>query len=259
MKKLRELLPAPLAALKLLSRNPADKTWTCSHCGDVPPIALADGWYGRRMCACERAAHEARQVQELRDEMVKAKMASTYTWLGQAWSDTALSEKNFANFRRERQPKAFDLALAFAENPEGVLVLYGSFGVGKTHLLAAVANARNAACQPCLFASAVSLFDAIQDRIELKDDYHDLLRRAIKTPLLLLDDVDKLKPSGFREETFYKLINGRRNAGLPLALSSNSDPDKLERWVGKAGRSRLMVGLIPVPMNGPDYRLEVQL
>jgi len=101
-----------------------------------------------------------------------------------------------------------------------------------------------------------SRFDALQERIG--QDYHDLLRRATDAPLLILDDVDKLKPSEFREETLYKILNGRSNAALPLAISSNSAPDELTRRIGAAGRSRLMAGLIPVPMYRPDYRLEAQ-
>jgi DNA replication protein DnaC len=77
--------------------------------------------------------------------------------------------------------------------------------------------------------------------------------------LLVLDDLDKLKPSEFREETLYKILNGRSTAGLPMAFSANRAPDELVRWIGEASRSRLMAGLIPVPMNGPDYRLEENL
>ncbi|MGZ6367422.1 MAG: hypothetical protein ACXWPS_15855, partial [Ktedonobacteraceae bacterium] len=126
-------------------------------------------------------------------------------------------------------------------------------------LLAAIANAVASSGRICRFASVVSLFDALQERIQIGQDYHELLRKAIEAPLLVLDDLDKLKPSEFREETLYKLLNGRCNAGLPLAISSNNAPNDLERWVGSAGRSRLMQGLIPVPMNGPDYRLEVEI
>jgi len=139
-----------------------------------------------------------------------------------------------------------------------VLALYGSYGTGKTHLLVAVANHLGTTGTPCLFASAVTFFDAIQDCIQQNQDYHQLLRRGIQTPLLLLDDIDKLKASEFREEVLYKLVNGRTTAGRSLAISSNCTPGELERWVGKAGRSRLMTGLIPVQMNGADYRLEVQ-
>jgi DNA replication protein DnaC len=193
----------------------------------------------------------------LQDEQRQVSIMLTYTWLGRAWSEPGLAAKIFATFRQERQPEAYDLAQAFAAHPEGTLAFYGSFGTGKTHLLAAITNAVTAAGHRCRFASVVSLFDALQERIQLGQDYHELLRQAIGAPLLVLDDLDKLKPSEFREETLYKLLNGRSTAGLPLALSANNTPDELMRWIGEAGRSRLMAGLIPVPMFGPDYRLEV--
>jgi DNA replication protein DnaC len=256
VKRLHDLLPAPAWMVPRLSRDAAEKTRTCPTCGVVPPIALADGWYARRLCRCERVAFDAQQLRQLREEQRQIRTALTYTWLGSAWSEPGLVAKNFATFQRERQPDAYELAQAFAVQLEGTLALYGSYGTGKTHLLAAIANAVTAAGRTCRFASLVSLFDALQERIQQGQDYHDLLRQAIGAPLLVLDDLDKLKPSEFREETLYKLLNGRTTAGLPLALSANSAPDELVRWIGAAGRSRLMDRLIPVPMNGPDYRLE---
>jgi DNA replication protein DnaC len=242
--------------LPRLSREAAVKTWTCPACGVVPPIVMAGGWYARRLCRCERAAFEAQQLRQLQEEMRHARTALTYTWLGRAWSEPGLAAKTFATFHQERQLEAYELAQAFAAHPEGTLALYGLFGTGKTHLLAAIANAVTAAGYRCRFTSVVSLFDALQERIQLGQDYHELLRQAIGAELLVLDDLDKLKPSEFREETLYKILNGRSVTGLPLALSANSAPDELVRWIGEASRSRLMAGLIPVPMNGPDYRLE---
>jgi DNA replication protein DnaC len=258
VKRVHELLPAPTWMLPRLSRDAAEKTWTCPACGVVPPIALAGGWYARRLCRCERAAFDARQLHQLQEEQRHVCTLLTYTWLGRAWSEPGLAAETFATFQPERQPDAYALAQAFAEHPEGTLALYGAFGTGKTHLLAAIANAVAAAGLTCRFASVVSLFDALQERIQLGQDYHELVRRAIGAQLLVLDDLDKLKPSEFREETLYKILNGRNVAGLPLALSANSAPDALVRWIGEASRSRLMAGLIPVPMNGPDYRLETQ-
>ena len=252
----RQRLPtAPKALQARLSRDPAAKAWTCPRCGLIPPLAFAEGWYARRPCRCEEAAWEARERERLREETAHARAALTYTWLGRAWAEPHLSTRTFATFERERQPDAFEQALAFAERPHGTLAFFGAFGTGKTHLLAAIANAQIEQGRPCRFASAVSLFDAVQERLERKQDYHELLRQAISTPLLLLDDVDKLKPSEFREETLYKLLNGRNVAGLPLAISTNNPPGALARWVGEAGRSRLMQGILPVPMDGPDYRL----
>ena len=50
----------------------------------------------------------------------------------------------FENFERQRMPKAYDIALGFAEkfdenDGEGVLFT-GDVGTGKTHLAAAIAN-----------------------------------------------------------------------------------------------------------------------
>jgi DNA replication protein DnaC len=256
MKRVHDLLPAPAWMQPRLSRIAEEKTWMCPTCGVVPPIALSDGWYARRLCRCERAAFEAKHLRSLQEEQRQARAALTYTWLGRSWSEPVLAGKTFTTFRGERQPEAYELAQAFALDPDGTLALYGDFGTGKTHLLSAMANAIGASGRICRFASVVSFFEAVQERIQAGQDYHELLRKAIEAPLLVLDDLDKLKPSEFREETLYKLLNGRCNTGLPLAISSNNAPNDLERWVGSAGRSRLMQGLIPVPMYGPDYRLE---
>ena len=83
-------------------------------CGVVPPIALADGWFARRLCSCERAAFEAEQLRLLQEEQRQARTALTYTWLGRAWSEPGLAAKTFATFRGERQPDAYELAQAFA-------------------------------------------------------------------------------------------------------------------------------------------------
>jgi DNA replication protein DnaC len=258
MKRVCNLYPAPAWALSRLSREPQEKTWICPQCGVMPPIAFSDGWYARRPCACERAAIDAEQTCKLAAERAQARQAFTYTWVGRTWAEPGLAAETFQTFHVARQPVAVEVAQAFAARPQGTLALYGSYGTGKTHLLAAIANAVAARGQTCRFASTTLLFGAIQERIGQGEDYLDLFRRATSAPLLLLDDLDKLKPSEFREETLYTILNGRSVAGLPLAITSNNPPDKLAPWIGGAGCSRLMHGLIPVPMQGPDYRMEVQ-
>ena len=243
------------------SKNPTDHFWQCPICGNVPPMLLPTGWYVRRPCACQRQAwyeQEQRQLPHTLDEALRlAQREQTYIWLGRKWAEEGLQQQTFTTFDRARQPKAFDLASQFLHHPNGVLALYGSYGLGKTHLLAALANAYCAAGNCCLFASAVTLFDAIQQRISHDEDYSGLLRRAISTPLLLLDDVDKPKPSEFRQEMYYQIIDGRCKAGRPLVLSFNCALMEVGRWIGGAARSRLFVGLTPVHLTGDDYRMSM--
>jgi hypothetical protein len=85
MKRVHELLPAPAWMVPRLSRDAGEKTWTCPACGVVPPIALAGGWYARRLCRCERADFDARQLRQFLPQLVKARTALTYSWLGRAF------------------------------------------------------------------------------------------------------------------------------------------------------------------------------
>lgn len=252
-------VPLPISEIvrRVASTDPGTKTWICPHCGEIPARALrqAPGYYIRQSCACEEREREQRAQGQLQAEQRASNQEQVYTWIGRDWADLTLREKTFVAFERSRQSEAFEAARTFTTQPHGTLVLFGGYGVGKTHLLAAIANEFYRIGKSCLYVSAVALFEVIQERIQQNREYHDLLKRAIHAPLLLIDDLDKPKPSEFREAIYYLLIDKRTLAGRPLAISSNAAPPELDRWVGKAARSRLIMDLCPVEMRGPDYRL----
>jgi DNA replication protein DnaC len=250
-----KLLPVPRAVRHRLAASREAATWICPRCGEIAPLPVVGGFL-RLWCACQIAARERQEMERLRSEHRQAQARLPYTWLGRAFSELSLQQKTFATFEQDRQPQAYEIALAFAASPGGILLLVGSFGVGKTHLLSAITNTQVARGSECLFASTTNFFDAIGERIARHEDYQALIRQATNTPLLLLDDLDKLKPSEFREETLYKIINGRTLAGRPLAVSANSPPEELVRWIGPAAQSRLMQTALVVLMQGSDYRLE---
>jgi DNA replication protein DnaC len=225
----------------------------------VARFPLGVGATASSTAACQRQAEENRRERAMQQNLAAARAAAQdaqiYGWFGAAWPQQGLRDLTFATFDETMQPEAYERARAFAASPRGTLWLVGGYGVGKTHLLAAIANVRRERGEVALFASAVTLFDAIQDRIGHKQDYHDLLKRAIATPLFLLDDVDKPKPSDFREEVYYQVIDGRTRVGRPIALTCNCSPVALVRWIGGAARSRLMQAAILIEMVGQDYRL----
>lgn len=166
MQSLHGVALAPLVERGLMSQDAASLTWTCPTCGEIPPLPWGkQDWFMRRLCYCQIRAEEERRCRALQQELA----TQLYHWLGASWPQEGLADKTFATFDQTQQPEAYDRALAFAAHPQGTLWLAGDYGLGKTHLLAAIANARSVGGKATLFASAVTLFDAIGERIGRKN------------------------------------------------------------------------------------------
>ncbi|SRR5258707_532527 len=263
MERIDRILPRALADIG--TDQPPEEPWTCPQCGVIQPLRLPSGRYIRRSCACERAVRRQILLREQRLAWMSQQVFDTYGWLGERFSDMPLTAKTFENFLPVRwvkhpQPhevnmqKAYDTAREFALTIEGSLILYGSYGTGKTHLLAAICNELRTAERASRFTTAPKLFKAMQSAMEHHEDTYSIVRKAIMTPLLVLDDVDKAKPSEFREEIYYEIIDERTKHGRPIALSTNKLTD-LAHYIGGAACSRLSIGQIAVEMTGDDFRM----
>lgn len=252
---------AMAARFRQLPTDPQEVTWECPTCGIIQPFKFnveGEAHYGRRsMCPCQEQEKQRKEKEQRRMEWVKSQNQHTYSWLGGRWSDTSLAQKTFENFDARKQPEAYEAARLYAADPSGTLVLYGTYGTGKTHLLAAICNeALTKHGVSSLFATSPELFGAIQQKIAHNEDYYGLVDRAIRTPLFVIDDIDKSKWSEFREEIYFAIIDKRTKRGLPIAISTNR-LDALASFVGGAVCSRLQIGQIPIPMMGDDYREEL--
>lgn len=242
--------------------NPEEVTWECPTCGVQEPRSYTMKkitYYSYRKCACQIAEEERLEWERRRQEEFERHANYTYNWLGSRWSELPLRNKTFENFNAERQPDAYAMARDFASDPYGTLILHGTYGTGKTHLLAAVCNEtllkHN---RRSLFTTSAKLFAAIQQRIGDHQDHYVIVEQAVKTPLLVLDDVDKAKWSEFREEIYFAIVDERVKRSLPIAISTNKF-EELDTFVGGAVYSRLKIGRVTIAMNGKDYREELQL
>lgn len=235
----------------------------CPTCGTTEPLEMPTKppRYRPGRCACKKAQDKKEKQEQLRKEQEQqqiilrtTRLHTCYSWLGREWSDSDLETTTLATFDQKRQRAAYQTACAFVENLEGILILHGTYGTGKTHLLAGICHALiTEKDKAALFTTAPNLFEAIQDCINCKLNYLDIVRRAINTPLLVIDDIDKAKKSDFREEIYFSIIDKRTKAGRPLAISTNRLSD-LESFVGGASCSRLGIKQIAVGMIGEDYR-----
>ena len=160
--------------------------------------------------------------------------------------------------QRENLEKAYQIALNFAQSPEGWLVLMGETGCGKTHLAAAAANYNRQAGKPVLFIVVPEFLDHLRSTFspESKVSYDQLFESVKMTPLLILDDYGEHSTSPWAQEKLYQVINYRYNARLVTVITTRLALQEMEGPIA----SRLADPKISTPfvITAPDYRGDVR-
>jgi chromosomal replication initiator protein len=112
-----------------------------------------------------------------------------------------------------------------AYNP---LFLYGDSGVGKTHLMQAVAHevlARQSDVR-IMFIGAEQFTNEMIASIQNRST-HEFRRRYRETDLLLVDDVQFLKGKEGTQEEFFHTFNALYEAGRQIILTSDRTPSEI--------------------------------
>ncbi|MCC7020846.1 MAG: ATP-binding protein [Ardenticatenales bacterium] len=146
-------------------------------------------------------------------------------------------------------------ARAFAAQPKGWLVLWGGYGTGKTHLAAAIANARLAEGEPVLFVVVPDLLDYLRAGFarDADGDLDARLEAVRGAPLLILDDLGTQAPTPWAGEKLFQILNHRYTHQLPTVITTNVAPDafdeRLRSRFGHAGFAK------QIDIRTIDYRL----
>ena len=117
--------------------------------------------------------------------------------------------------------KALKISHSFSEKPKGWLVFEGTYGCGKTHLAAAIANYRAGLGDPPLFVMVPDLLDHLRAAFSPNsgtsyDRRFDEVRTA---SLLVLDDLGAQSATPWAREKLHQLLNYRYNAELPTVIT----------------------------------------
>jgi len=153
---------------------------------------------------------------------------------------------------------AIDFARRFAEEPSGWLVYTGTYGCGKTHLAAAIANACHARGQTVYFVVVPDLLDHLRATYnpDSRVGYDELFEAIRTAPVLVLDDLGAHSSTPWAQEKLFQLINYRYNARLPTVVTTNLTVEDLDPRLS----SRMLdhrVSLI-CAILAPAYRLTPQ-
>jgi DNA replication protein DnaC len=174
------------------------------------------------------------------------------------------------NFREISQERANGLAFTARVGEARIISANGSkraqmkqrhnsYGLGKTHLLSAIASTLLAkGVQVVMVCDTDIVAELRQGQFADTPDYFEgLIQKLESAELLIWDDLGKAKTTDWVLNQYYRIFNYRYRERLPVCISTNEDWDTLSERIGDATASRLYAICKPrlVVCEGADYRL----
>ena len=225
----------------------------CKHCGGmgyvVPNVAREHPNFGRAVpCACKQSELAARNADNL-VRLSQLGMLKHLTFKAFEPKGIGLSAEKARNLSN-----AFNFAKSFAEEPKGWLLLKGSYGCGKTHLAAAIANHQLEKGRPVLFVNTPDLLDHLRGTYSPNSavSYDQRFEEVRNTPLLVLDDLGAHNASEWAQEKLYQIFNHRYNNQLPTVITTNEDLESIEIRIRSRMSDFNIVQMITI--IAPDFR-----
>ncbi|MDD5093906.1 MAG: ATP-binding protein [Dehalococcoidia bacterium] len=145
--------------------------------------------------------------------------------------------------KQQQFESCYKEARAFADKPEGWLVLTGPSGCGKTHTAAAIANHCLKRGSPTFWTIVPDFLDHLRATFSPNSDvnYDSLFERVKNAPLLVLDDLGTHSSTPWAEEKLFQVLNHRFNAQLPTvvtAITLDNLDERLQTRLRSPGLSR---------------------
>lgn len=132
---------------------------------------------------------------------------------------------NLTRDEQSRLATAANSAYEYAQSPLGWLFLTGTYGTGKTHLAAAIANYRRDEGDDVVLLTAPDLLDYL--RTSFSKDSSTTLDRLLdqmrNTPLLVLDDLGVEASSQWAQEKLFQLLDYRYVGRLATVITTTKD------------------------------------
>lgn len=173
------------------------------------------------------------------------------------------STRTFDNFDTSMNGRAYEACKGYVEHKiydtdKNGLIICGSYGTGKTHLAASIANYAVENGIPTLFDTYGGHLEKLKAEFNSNTEprYLNLMRSV---DMLILDDVGKEKQTEWSQSIMFDVINHRYENMKPIIITSNFSSKELERYFGEACFSRLIETCHALVTQGDDYRQRINM
>ncbi len=222
----------------------------CPLCGDT-------GYRGEAVCRCLRSYYAQAQKEELSHMLDLA---------GQSFDSFSLdwySEKpdpEYGYSPRENMETVYEVCANYAHtfgSRSGNLLMFGSAGLGKTFLSAAIAREVSEGGFSVVYETAGHIFERFESRKFGREDGEaaaEDVERILHCDLLILDDLGTEMTTTFVQSALYEIVNSRLVSKRCTILNTNLAPEGLRRRYTPQIASRIEGEYRLLPFFGEDIR-----
>lgn len=258
--------------------KPVPEPTSCKYCGKQLLYQGLLSPFGKRVilwkstperCTCEQAVafwerydarEKARREHEELERQRQEEMRRYEELIKCSGMKGRFQNRRFDNFARDTdgRARAYVAAKRYADSFDRMLpqrdergkveppviernglFIAGSYGTGKTHLAAAIANQLLRANRPVICMTMIDLLDRIretyQERMQYGEDEAAILDKYQNVPLLIIDDIGSEQPTEWGISKIFAIINARYEAYMPTVITTNYSGEELERRMTPEG------------------------
>ena len=216
-------------AFRAHSEDADSPDFACGICGDVgwlrvdAPVGHPS--FGKAVpCSCQGRDDDPSRLARLQ----------RYSNMGPltrlTFSETRPDGRSATPKDQEMFRRAYEIAMAYAEDPRGWLVLAGPSGSGKTHLAAAIANSVLESGRPVFFVFVPDLLDHLRSAFAPTSEisFDQLFEQVRNAPFLVLDDFGGHSSTAWAQEKLYQILNYRHSNRMPTVFTMGSPVEDME-------------------------------
>ncbi len=196
------------------------------------PLCQDTGYVNEKMCRCLRKLCMQEQQKEL-SKMLDLGNQSFDSFCLRWYSDRTDPEEGV--FPRENMEAIYEACQKYARKfgpDSGNLLFFGSTGLGKTFLSAAIAREVSASGFSVVYDTAAHIFQRFEaEKFDREEDAGHDVRRVLRCDLLILDDLGTEHSTPFVRSVLYRIVNTRLLERRATILSTNLEPEDIaERY-----------------------------